>query len=348
MAALRASRLVWSARSSMTLEDAADLLALLAERQRPGGDRVDPVGDGVHRGHRGRDGGAAVLGVAQRLGRVAGDRLGGVGDLRGGRRELLDRRGGLGDGGRLLGGAGGVLLGGREQLAGAGGDLVAAGADLLDQLTQVEQRVVEGLGQRADRVVGALPRASTRTARSPSAACASTDDSSSTRALSSSRSSPAVRRSSQTAAHSMPTNQVTPGPSGRTRTRKPASSRPIGPAARTAISGGDGGEDADQQAAQPGHRDRGDEQRGGHQRPVGPLRAAGRGDQAGDPDDVGDDEDGAVALDQRAVADHPLAEQVSAARPPALTTPDSQPGADRGQRVVRARRLVQQPPRARR
>ena len=70
----------------------------------------------------------------------------------------------------------------------------------------------------------------TVTARSPSAARASTDDSSSTRRLSSSRSSAAVRRSSQTAAHSMPTNQVTPGPSGRTRTRKLTSCAVTGPA----------------------------------------------------------------------------------------------------------------------
>ena len=33
---------------------------------------------------------------------------------------------------------------------------------------------------------------------------------------------------------------------------------------------------ADEQAAHAGHRDRGDEQRGGHERPVGPLHAAGR------------------------------------------------------------------------
>jgi hypothetical protein len=107
-------------------EDAADLLALLAQRQGPVADRVDPSGDRVHRVDRRGHRDAAVLGVAQRLGGVPRDRLGGVGDLRRGRSQLLDRRGGLGDRGRLLGRARRVLLGRRQQLAGALRELVAA------------------------------------------------------------------------------------------------------------------------------------------------------------------------------------------------------------------------------
>ena len=95
------------------LEDAADLLALLAERQGPGRDRVHAVGDLVHRVHGARDGLPALLGVPERLGGVAGDGLGRVGDLGRGGGELLDGRGGLGDGRRLLGGAGDPGIGRR-------------------------------------------------------------------------------------------------------------------------------------------------------------------------------------------------------------------------------------------
>ena len=153
------------------LEDAADLLALLAQRQRavaiestrPAIESMAPT-DAV-------DGDPAVLGVAQRLGGVARDRLGGVGDLRGGGGELLDRRGGLGHRGGLLGGAGRVLLGGREQLAGALRELVAAAADLGDEQPQVRDGVVERRGQRADRGVRLAtlaPPCGANTDRSPS------------------------------------------------------------------------------------------------------------------------------------------------------------------------------------
>ena len=148
MAALRASRLVWSARSSMTPRIRPISCGLLPERDGAGrrssrpGRRWRPSSR-----HAGLHGQAALLGVAQRLGGVAGDGLGGLGDLGGRGGQLLDRRGRLADRGRLLGGGGRVLLGGGQQLAGRGGDLLAAPADPADQAAEVGQGLVEGARQ---------------------------------------------------------------------------------------------------------------------------------------------------------------------------------------------------------
>ena len=104
IAALSASRLVCSAIVVDQLEDLADLLAALAQRQRALRDRLDLL---LHVAHR-------VAGLL----RGAGDRAGVVGDRRRRHRELLDRRRGLGDRGRLLGRRGLRLLCRGPQLLG--------------------------------------------------------------------------------------------------------------------------------------------------------------------------------------------------------------------------------------
>ena len=85
-----------------------------------------------------------------------------------------------------------------------------------------------------EALTSSLGESVTCTARSPSAACDSTAERWSTRRASWSRSSWASRRSSHTVAHSMPTNQAMPGPSGRTRTREATSEAPTGPETSTA------------------------------------------------------------------------------------------------------------------
>ena len=177
MAALRASRLVWSARSSMTsrmrpiswLFSPSDSARVAIESTRSAMVSIEST-DAA-------DGGAALLGVAQGLGGVAGDRLGGLGDLGGRGGELLDRRRRLGDRGGLLRRGGGVLLGGRQQLAGGGADLLAAAADLPDEVAQVADGVVEG-GATAPAAAGVSARRRRRRRGRPSAARSSTPDSS--------------------------------------------------------------------------------------------------------------------------------------------------------------------------
>ena len=234
-----------------------------------------------------------------------------------------------------MGRAGRVLLSGVQELARAGGDLLAAGTDLLDQVTQVQQRVVEGLGEHADRLVGVLARLDAhsevtlgglgqhggqvldplaqlvallagRAALVPDGGAQHADEGGDARS----------KRQDQHQIAGVVGGHVT---SEEHRDGKRNS-----------------GSDADDQAAGTTHGHGGDEQRRRHQRPVRPIDTAGARDQPGNPDDVGDDEAGPVVLDQRALPHHSVTEQRQRCQPTGTDKTHSEPQSDGGHREVRS------------
>ena len=119
------------------LEDLADLLRALAQRERPLGDRLDLL---LHVAHRV----AGLLGGRR-------DRAGVVGDRGCGCGQLLDRRGGLRDGSALLGRRRSRLLRGGPQLGRNAAEDAQRRANVSDEALEVPPRAGRSVRRGGER-----------------------------------------------------------------------------------------------------------------------------------------------------------------------------------------------------
>src|SRR5271166_1648723 len=138
------------------VDDLGDFQGAIAERLNFLGGGLHGRANALHAIEGVADGAVALFSGVEGTASGFGAGFGVVGNLLHGDGEFFDGAGGVGDFLVLLGGAGLHFVGGDKNVVGAGGDFHGGLADALEDLGEIVEHIVDGIGDVAEGIVGDL------------------------------------------------------------------------------------------------------------------------------------------------------------------------------------------------